>query len=781
MIKTLHNILKQDKERFRIPRSVQDIIPIKTIWNDGIFKVGNCFAKTFKFSDINYAMLSQADTKELFFKYSDLINSFECGSTYKLTIALKRYNLKALQDSILMPMHGDSMDKFREESNKRFMDEAVGAGNFQHIRYLTVSAYKNDIQQARNYFNRIGSELSAYLARLGSRCEEMDATEKLELIHNFFRPEEEAYFHFNAEDMARKGHDFKDYICPDCFEPGRDFFRMGDRYGRVIFLRDYANFIKDDIITELTDIGASMMLSIDIIPIPMDEAVREVENRLLGVDTNITNWQRRQNANNNFSAVVPYDMELQRKETKEFLDDLTTRDQRMMFAVITMVITADDKKQLDSDTETVLSVARKHMCQLAVLKFQQFDGLNTVLPIGTRKINAFRTLTTESLAVFMPFKVQEVQDKGGIYFGENAISHNLIMCNKANLLNQSAFLLGVPGSGKSFSAKELIAFLILNTEDDVLICDPENEFGALAAALGEETATVIHMAAGGKDRLNAMYMVDGYGENNPIVEKSQFIMSLVEQIDKTGVGPQQKSIIDRCTALVYQEAEANGTTATLCNLRNKLLEQPEEKAKEIALSLELFTTGSLDIFGHESTVDLDNRIVVFDIHSLGAQLKPTGLLVITDTILNRVTLNWKKGKRTHIFIDEFHVVFENEQSGIFFNSAWRQFRKRNGYPTAITQNVEYLLDSVQASTMLSNSEFVVMLNQAYSDRAKLSKLLNISDEQMSYVTNADADCGLIKYGSALVPFINRFPRDTKLYQLMTTKPGEGVFGGNTSN
>lgn len=422
-----------------------------------------------------------------------------------------------------------------------------------------------------------------------------------------------------------------------------------------------------------------------------------------------------------------------------------------------------------------------HMCQLAVLKFQQFDGLNTVLPIGTRRINAFRTLTTESLAVFMPFKVQEVQDKGGIYFGENAISHNLIMCNKANLLNQSAFLLGVPGSGKSFSAKELIAFLILDTTDDVLICDPENEFGALAAALGKETATVIHMAAGGKDRLNAMYMVDGYGENNPIVEKSQFIMSLVEQIDKAGVGPQQKSIIDRCTALVYQDAERTGKPATLCDLRNKLLEQPEEKAKEIALSLELFTTGSLDIFGHESTVDLDKRIVVFDIHGLGEQLKPTGLLVITDTILNRVTLNWKKGKRTHIFIDEFHVVFENEQSGIFFNSAWRQFRKRNGYPTAITQNVEYLLDSVQASTMLSNSEFVVMLNQAFSDRAKLSKLLNISDEQMSYVTNADAGCGLIKYGSALVPFINRFPKDTDLYRLMTTRPGEGVFGsGNAS-
>ena len=257
-------------------------------------------------------------------------------------------------------------------------------------------------------------------------------------------------------------------------------------------------------------------------------------------------------------------------------------------------------------------------------------------------------------------------------------------------------------------------------------------------------------------------------------------MSLVEQIDKNGVGPQHKSIIDRCTAAVYKEAAQDGLTPTLCTLREKLLTQPEEQAKDIALALELFTTGSLDIFGHDSTVDLDKRILVFDIHDLGQQLKAAGLLVITDTILNRVTVNWKKGKRTHIFIDEFHVVFENEYSGVFFNSAWRQFRKRNAYPTAITQNVEYLLDSVQASTMLSNSECIIMLNQAASDREKLARLLNISNEQMSYVTNADAGCGLIKYGSALVPFINRFPKDTKLYKLMTTKPGEGVFGGKTN-
>ena len=780
MIKTIKTMAKQEKERYNVPRKVQDVIPVRRIWPDGIFLVGTKFTKTYKFTDINYLVASREDKESMFLTYSELLNSLDSGAVTKITINNRRMNKANFEQSILMPMQGDFRDEYRREYNQMLLDKATGANGTTQEKYITISVVKKDIEEARAYFARVGADLVSHFAALGSKCVELDATERLRILHDFYRQGEEAEFRFNAREMMKHGHDFRDYICPDGIEKNSDYLKLGEKYCRVLFLKDYASYIKDNMVTELTDFNRNMMLSIDVVPVPTDEAVREVENRLLGVETNITNWQRRQNANNNFSAVVPYDMELQRKESKEFLDDLTTRDQRMMFAVITLAITADTKEQLDSDTEAVLSVARKHMCQLATLKFQQLDGLNTALPIGARKINAFRTLTTESLAVFIPFKVQEIQDKGGIYFGENAISHNLIMCNKANLLNQSAFLLGVPGAGKSFSAKELIAFLMLHPDyanDDILICDPENEFGALCQALGRDMASVIHMAAGGKDRLNAMYMVEGYGEQNPIVEKSQFIMSLIEQIDKTGVGPQHKSIIDRCTALVYQDAERTGRIATLCDLREKLLEQPEEKAKDIALSLELFTTGSLDIFGRESTVDLDKRVVVFDIRGLGQQLKPTGLLVITDTILNRVTLNWKRGKRTHVFLDEFHVVFENEQSGVFFNSAWRQFRKRGAYPTAITQNVEYLLDSVQASTMLSNSEFIVMLNQAASDREKLAKLLNISKEQMSYVTNADAGCGLIRYGSALVPFINRFPRDTKLYELMTTKPGEGVFGG----
>ena len=775
MIKTLKISIKQDKEKYRVPRKVQDVIPISCIWPDGIFKVGNKFSQTFRFSDINYQVASREDKESMFLTYSELLNSLDSGAITKITINNRRMNKADFEDSILMPLRGDRLDEYRKEYNQMLLDKATGANGIMQEKYITVSAVKRDIDEARAYFARIGADLISHFAALGSKCAAMNATERLRVLHDFYRAGEEVDFHFDARDMMKKGHDFRDYICPDSMEKNSDYFKLGEKYGRVLFLKDYASYIKDSMVSELTDLNRNMMLSIDIIPIPTDEAVREVENRLLGVETNITNWQRRQNQSNNFSAVVPYDMELQRKESKEFLDDLTTRDQRMMFAVITMVITSDSKEQLDADTDAILSAARKHMCQMATLKFQQLDGLNTALPIGVRRINAFRTLTTESLAVFMPFKVQEIMDRGGIYFGENAISHNLIMCNKENLLNQSAFLLGVPGSGKSFSAKETITFLMLNTDDDILICDPEGEYAPLVEAMGSDIGSVIRVAAGGKDKLNAMYMVDGYGENSPIVVKSQFIMSLIEQIDGDGVGPQQKSIIDRCTAAVYREAKETGTIPTLCTLRDKLMEQPEEKAKEIALSLELYTTGSLDIFGHASTVDLDKRIVVFDIHGLGAQLKPSGLLVITDTMLNRVTLNWRLGKRTHVFIDEFHVVFSNEFSAQFFNSAWRQFRKRNAYPTAITQNVEYLLDSVEASTMLSNSEFIVMLNQAASDRDKLAKLLNISNEQMSYITNADAGCGLIKYGSALVPFVNRFPKDTKLYQLMTTRPGEGVF------
>ena len=771
MIKTLRNLFKQDKEKFVVPKSMQAVIPIKIIWEDGIFLVGkNKYAKTFKFEDINYAVASREDKEAMFLEYSELLNALDSGATTKITINNRRLNKADFEQTILIPMAEDGLDKYRTEYNKMLLDKATGANSIVQDKYVTISVCKKNIEEARHYFARVGADLIGHFSRLGSKCTELDAEEKLRIFHDFYRTGEETAFSFDMVQSMRKGHDFKDSISPDTFEFEKDCFKIGGRYGRVIFLREYAAYIKDSMVAELCELNRNMMLSVDVVPVPTDEAVREVENRLLGVETNITNWQRKQNQNNNFSAVIPYDLEQQRKESKEFLDDLTTRDQRMMFAVVTLVHTADTKEQLDADTDTLLTIARKHLCQFATLKYQQMDGLNTALPIGHRKINAVRTLTTESLAVLMPFRVQEIMDSGGIYCGENAISRNLIMCNKEKLMNPNSFLLGVPGSGKSFSAKMLIVFLALATGDDILICDPEREYASLIEAMGGE---VIRIAAGSPDHINAMDMVEGYGdEGSPIIDKSEFVLSLFEQLDRNGIGPAQRSLIDRCTEDIYEDYQNGGKVPTLCALREKLLEQDEREAKSLALALELFTDGSLDAFAHETNVDVNNRMVVYDIMDLGKQLKTMGLLVITDAMLNRVTENWKKGKRTHIFLDEFHVVFENEHSGTFFNSAWRRFRKRNAFPTAITQNVEYLLDSVLASTMLSNSEYIVMLNQAASDRQKLAELLNISNEQMSYITNADAGCGLIKYGSSLVPFVNKFPKDTRLYKLMTTKPGE---------
>lgn len=771
MIKSLLTMQKQEREDFSVPKNVQQSIPIKRIYDDGIFLVGkNKYSFTYKFSDINYAVASKEDKEAMFLNYSELLNCFDSGATTKITIALRRINKKDFEKEILLPFKQDGLDIYRQEYNQMLLDKALGANGMKREIYLTVSVVKKDYEEAKNYFRRIGNEIVSHLAKLGSKCVELNAYEKLKLLHDFYRIGEETNYNLDIHEMMKRGHNFKDYICPDGFSFKSDYFEMGKKFGRVFFLKEYASFIKDSMIAELTDMNQNMMMSIDIIPIPTDEAVKEVENRLLGVETNITNWQRKQNANNNFSAVVPYDMEQQRKESKEFLDDLTTRDQRMMFANLTLVITADTKEQLEADTETILIVARKHLCQIVHLRYQQMNGLNTSLPIGVRKINNLRTLTTESLAVLNPFRVQEILDKGGIYYGENAISHNLILVNKENLLNQSSFLLGVPGSGKSFSAKELITFLALSTEDDILICDPEGEYSELVKALGGE---VISISASSRDHINAMDMTEGYGDGvNPVVDKSEFILSLFEQLDKKGLGPKEKSIIDRCTALVYDDYNKTGEMPTLITLREKLLEQEEKEAHELALSLELFTNGSLNVFAHPTNVDTNSRIISYDIYKLGKQLKTMGLLVITDALINRVSENYRKGKRTHIFIDEIHVLFENEYSATFFNSAWRQFRKRNAYPTAITQNVEYLLSSVEASTMLSNSEFIVMLNQASSDRKRLAQLLNISDEQMSYITNSEAGCGLIRYGSSLVPFINRFPKNTRLYKLMTTKPGE---------
>lgn len=766
MIKSFSKLKKQNKEEFRIPKTTQDMIPVDTVYKDGIFKIGNRYTKSYRFLDINYAIASKEEKTGLFLDYGDLLNSFDSSVMVKITVNNHKIDLHKFKEDILIPFKEDGLDEYRKEYNEMLLDKLKESDDIVQEKYLTLTVFKNNVEEARSYFSRIGTELSSHFAKLGSGCIELNLEERLKILHDFYRSDE-SEFNFDMKDNMRKGHSFKDLICPLAPEFKHKYFKLDDKYGRVLYLSNYPRFIKDSIVSELCNLNKNMMYSMDLISIPIDEAVKEIERKLLGVNTNITNWQRRQNANNNFSAVIPYDMEMQREECKEFLDDLTIRDQRMMLCNITIVHLADSKEELDNDTELLKSVARKFMCDLSILYFssRQLDGLCTVLPIGLNRLNIIRTLLTESASVFIPFRAQEIADKGGIWYGQNAITNNPIFCNKECLQNPNSFVLGVPGSGKSFLTKEEIEFIIMRTDDDVLICDPENEYSNIIRKFGGE---VIEISAGSKDHINAMDMKDGYGDSgDPVRDKSQFIMSLIEQVSRKGIDDLERSIIDRCVRETYMEFER----PTLKTLRAKLLEQQEKEAKALALKLEIFTDGSLDAFAHETNVDVDNRIVSYNIFKLGKQLKTMGLLVITDAMINRVNENFIKGKKTHIFIDEFHVVFENEQSAAFFNSAWRQFRKRDAYPTGITQNVEYLLDSVEASTMLSNSEFVVMLNQAYQDREKLGRLLNISDEQISYITNAQSGCGLIKYGGILVPFVNKMPKGL-LYDLNTTKPSD---------
>lgn len=775
MIKTLQNTLKQDKEHLSVPKSVQDTIPIHRLWPDGLFQFGGKFSKTVRFSDINYAIASKEDKTSMFLGYSELLNALDTGSTTKITINNKRLNRRNFEQEILIPPQGDHLDGGRSEYNAMLLDKVTDSSNSMvQERYVTVSTHKKTPEEARTFFDRVMNDVTTRLNHLDSHCEELDAVERLRVLHDFYRVGEESRFHIDLRECMKTGRSFKDAICPDSMEFRKDHFIMGDKYGRAMFLKEYASYIKDSMINELTSLNRTMMLSIDVIPVPTDEAVREMQNRLLGVETNVTNWQRRQNSNNNFSAVVPYDLEQQRKETREMLDDLTTRDQRMMFAVVTLVHLADSKEDLDSDTETLQSIARKHLCQLTTLNWQQDAGLVTALPMGLRRIDALRTLTTEALAVLMPFKAQEIRDRGGIYYGQNVISKNLIIADRKQLLNGNGFVLGVSGSGKSFTAKREIAALALSTQDDILIIDPESEYRPLVEGLGGE---VVEISATSSNHINAMDMEQGYGEGeNPVVLKSEFLLSLCEQSVGAGkLSAKEKSIIDRCTAQCYHDYVRDGCRGqapTLQDFHAELLRQPEAEARDVALALELFTEGSLNTFAKPTNVDTNSRITCYDIRKLGKQLLSMGMLVILDSFLNRITRNRRLGRNTWIYIDEIYLLFQHEYSANFLFTLWKRVRKYGACCTGLTQNVDDLLQSHTARTMLANSEFLVMLNQASTDRLELARLLNISDNQLSYITNVDFGRGLIKCGSAIVPFMDNFPRHTQLYKLMTTKPSD---------
>lgn len=774
-MKTLKTMIKREKEKFVIPKSVQDVIPIKAVYKDGIFLLSNNnYSKTFKFTDINYHIASDEEKKELMQGYWSVINSFGAGVTIKLTINNHKLDRAEFEKSILIPLRYDGLDNYRQEYNEMLLDKANSSNCIVQDKYFTVTVSKKTVEDARAFFNRIGNDLTARLSRIGSKCEPLTADDKLRIFHNFYRVGNEQNYNLDFEQLMNNGCDIRDYICPDSMDFESDYMKINEEYCRTIFLRNYGTFVDDNTISDLTSINRNLMLSIDFIPIPTGEATKEVDKVLLGIQTDKANYNRKQVQNNNFGA-TNYDLEQREGEILEIKNDMRNRDQRLYETLITMVITADTKQELDNVTETVFAkVADSSTNQFATLRYQQLDGLNTVLPFGTRKINCFRTLTTESLAAFMPFNAQEMQHKKGTYYGQNAISNNMIFINRNKLLNGNCIVLGVSGGGKSFFVKEDITSIFLSDENaDILIIDPEREYHPLVKTLGGE---VIEISANSENHINAMDMNANYEDDkNPIATKAEFIMSLCEQLIGETVDAKDKSIIDRCCRNVYDEYIKSGykiAPPTLQDFREELLRQNEVEAKELALAIELFTNGSLDTFAQPTNVDTNNRLICYDILELGSQLLPVGMLVVLDNILNRITSNRRKGRTTYIFIDEIYILLAQKYSAEFLYRVWKRVRKYGAFATGITQNVGDMLQSHTASTMVSNSEFVVMLNQSGQDKAKLAKLLDISDNQTEFYTNVDAGHGLMKIGSSLVPYINKFPKNTELYKLMSTKPNE---------
>ena len=769
MRKTLAAANRGERVPFKIPRSVQQSIPIQRVWQDGIWQVNGRFSQTWRFADINYSLASYEDQRDMFTSYCGVLNSLPTDAVTKITIHNRRLNSSDFQHSVLMRECGDDLDLYRREYNRVLTEKAAASNNLIQDKYITVSVARKNAEEARAFFHRVDADLSKNLGRLDSGAKALDTYERLRILHDFFRPGEEQFYKFDLNASMRLGHSFKDYIAPDGMKFLSDHFELGGKVGRVLFMRQYSSYIKDDMITSMADFPRTLVLSIDLLPVPTDEAVRDVQSQIMGIESDITRWQQRQNARNNFTAVVPYELEQQRAETKEFLDDLSTRDQRMVYANVTLLHMADTLEQLNADTETLLS---KSLCDFSILRYQQEDGFNTALPYGLRSIDVTRTLTTEAAASLMPFRVQDIQDMGGIYCGVNAVSKNLLICNRKNLLNPHGFILGVSGSGKSFTMKEFITFIALSTNDDIIIIDAEREYGDLVRAL---RGIVLEISPNSRHHINPLEIARGYGMGeNPVALKSELLMSICEQQMGEGqLGAFHKSIIDRCTASVYHDFIKSGGKARqpiLSDWRNEIKRQPEREAQELALASELFVEGSLNMFAHETNVDIDSRIIVFDLYEMGDQLKPTALNVTMETIQNRVATNRLAGKYTWVFVDEVYLFFKYYYSAQFLYKAWKRFRKYGAALTAATQNVEECLRSETARLMFANSEFLVLLNQAATDRAELAKLLNISENQMGYVTNAEAGHGLLRVGGAIVPFANEFPRTGALYQLWNTTP-----------
>ncbi|MGN0005632.1 MAG: VirB4-like conjugal transfer ATPase, CD1110 family [Candidatus Gastranaerophilaceae bacterium] len=775
-MKSIEKITKsKSKLKKKRLKSVQDAIPIQRVYKDGIFLAGGLYSKMWTFSDINYKVADDNNKHSMFQDYCKILNSLPLNAEAQIIVNNRSINRDEFQKVISLENVDERLLTLGTEIKDIIMDKIDEGNDITQEKYIVISVQAKKYDEAKTTLNRIESDFMATFGKLASRITPITAIERLQILHDFYIGNHEYTLPLDFERYSKAGKDVLDYIAPESMQFFNKHFTMGEKFGRTIYLKDYAAYISDKIVMDLTDMPKNMMYSMSLVPVATDVAIRMLETIKLGLEKNLTDWQNNQNKNNNFSAQPPAQIIDPIKDITELISDIKTRDQHIMFANVSIVLLADSLEELDADTETIFSKVRGGSCQFATLFAQQEKGLNTVLPYGTRYLESdMRTLKTESVAAFMPFKVQEVRDDGGLYYGVNAVSHNVILCNRKNLINGNGWILGISGSGKSVFAKfEGILNAIFNSDDDIIIMDPESEYGKMVEMLGGQKIVI---SGSSNNHINAMEIVrDSDDGENPVSAKAQFIMSIYEQISKKdSVTAQERSIIDRAVSEILRPyiLGISDVMPTLVDLYELIKTYPETEAKTIALSLEMYVNGNLDVFAKETNVDINNRIVCFDIMELGDTLKPVGLLVMLDNIMNRVISNRRKGKYTHIYIDEAHLFFKNEFSSEFLARAWKRFRKYGGLITGITQNISEVLNSDTARLMIANSEFIIMLNQSADDQRLLSNLLKISPEQLAFINNSPVGQGIMRIGANIIPFQNRFPTNTQLYKLISTKPGE---------
>ena len=770
------NAKRQDKRH----KSAQDSIPFQRMFPDGICRVTDTYyTKTIQFQDINYQLSQNEDKTAIFDGWCDFLNYFDASVHFQLTFLNMAANKDTYGTQITIPLRGDEDDAIRTEYTQMLRDQlAKGNNGLIKTKYLTFGIDADGMKTAKPRLERIETDVLNNFKRLGVAAEPLNGTDRLRLLHDMLRIDDPAPFRFSWDWLAPSGLSVKDFIAPSSFEFAKgNYFGIGQKRGAVSFLQILAPELNDRMLADFLDMESSLIVTMHVQSVDQVSAIKTIKRKITDLDRMKIEEQKKAVRSGYDMDIIPSDLATYGAEAKKLLQELQSRNERMFLLTFLVLNIADSVPKLRNNVFQASSIAQKYNCQLVRLDFRQEEGLMSSLPLGLNQVEIQRGLTTSAVAIFVPFTTQELYQNGSeaLYCGLNALSNNLIMVDRKFLKNPNGLILGTPGSGKSFAAKREIANVFFVTNDDIIICDPEAEYGPLVERLHGQ---VIKIAPTSPHFINPMDLNLNYSDDeNPLSLKSDFILSLCELIvgGKDGLQPVEKTIIDRCVRMVYRDYLNDPkpeNMPVLEDLYQELRRQEEKEAQYVATALEIYVTGSLNVFNHRTNVDIQNRIVAFDIKELGKQLKKIGMLVVQDQVWNRVTVNREAHKSTRYYIDEFHLLLKEEQTAAYSVEIWKRFRKWGGVPTGITQNVKDLLASREVENIFENSDYIYMLNQASGDRQILAKQLNISPHQLSYVTHSGEGEGLLFYGNIILPFVDRFPKDTELYRVMTTKPNE---------